>query len=72
MVNFKKWLMKPNISIVKSRVKNASVYNTEALKKETQFCFYSSYDQAMAKKIACFSRDITVIVSGLDIVLFKF
>lgn len=64
--------MEPNISIVKSRVKHAPVYNTEALKKEKQFCFYSSYDQVIAKKIACSSRDITLIVSNLDIVLFKF
>lgn len=64
--------MEPNISIVKSRVKHAPVYNTEALKKEKQFCFNSTYDQVFAKKIACYSRDIAVIVSNLDIVLFKF
>lgn len=29
--------MEPNISIVKSRVKNAPVYNTEALKKKQNF-----------------------------------
>lgn len=64
--------MEPNISIVKSRVKHTPVYNTEGLKKEKQFCFYSTYDEVIAKKIACYSRDITVIVSNLDIVLFKF
>lgn len=47
--------MEPNISIVKSRVKHTPVYNTEALKKEKQFCFYSTYDEVIAKKIACYS-----------------